>query len=62
MDPTHNLISLAVSTSGVTMLRLDRMSMKDTVGSSLVKISANCALVGTFRTRTSPNATFSQAK
>jgi hypothetical protein len=46
-NPKHNLTSPAVSTMGSTMLRLDRISINGVVASPFVKMSANCAVVGT---------------
>jgi hypothetical protein len=46
----------------VQMLRLDRKSKNTLDGNPLVKMSANCSVVGTVRTRTSPAATRSWTK
>jgi hypothetical protein len=42
------------------MLRLERKSKNTLDGNPLVKMSANCSVVGTLRTRTSPAATRSR--
>jgi hypothetical protein len=46
----------------VQMLRLDRKSKNTLDGNPLVKMSVNCSVVGTLRTRTSPAATRSRTK
>jgi hypothetical protein len=46
----------------VYTLRLDRNSLNTLKGSPLVKMLANCDMVGTLRTRTSPATTRSRMK
>jgi hypothetical protein len=51
-----------VKAGGSRMQRLDQKFKNSMVGSPFVIISANCSLMGTWRTRTCPMETFSWTK
>jgi hypothetical protein len=48
----NSLTPPTVTTQSLQMLRLDRNSLNTVEGSPFVKMSANCDVIGTWRTRT----------